>query len=138
MAAGRRLIIVDTSVLIDAFYGNPTWEDWSLTALEQAAAQDQLVINDIIYAELAPGYSQMGELDRVLASTDVKSAPLPKLALFLAGQAFRMYRRRGGPRTTLLPDFLIGAHAMVEDWPLLTRDPDRVRAYFPTVTLIAP
>ena len=132
------MIIVDTSVLIDIFHGDPKWEQWSLTALEQSAARDQLAINDIIYAELAPGYSQMGELDRVLASADIRRVPLPKLALFLAGQAFRKYRRRGGARTTILPDFLIGAHALVERCDVITRDPERVRAYFPTVTLIAP
>ncbi len=37
-----------------------------------------------------------------------------------------------------LPDFLIGAHAAVSDLKLLTRDPARVRSYYPRVRLIAP
>lgn len=38
----------------------------------------------------------------------------------------------------LLPDFFIGAHAAVEDWPLLTRDASRFKTYFPTLEVIAP
>ena len=49
----------------------------------------------------------------------------------------RMYRKRGGARTTPLPDFFIGAHAEVENLALLTRDVVRFRTYFPKVKLIA-
>jgi len=38
----------------------------------------------------------------------------------------------------VLPDFIIGAHAAVQGWPLLTRDTRRYRRYFPTVELISP
>jgi len=37
-----------------------------------------------------------------------------------------------------LPDFLIGAHAQAESMKLVTRDPDRVKTYFPSVRLITP
>lgn len=63
---------------------------------------------------------------------------MPWAALFLAGKAFQNYRARGGSRTGVLPDFLIGAHAAVAKPPLLTRDVGRYRSYFPSVALIAP
>jgi hypothetical protein len=63
---------------------------------------------------------------------------IPWPAAFLAGKAFVDYRRRGGQRRSPLPDFFIGAHAAVAGLRLLTRDPTRYRAYFPTVELIAP
>lgn len=132
------MILVDTNVVIDVATGDPHWAEWSLNQLESAVARDSVVINDIVYAELSAGYRHTDELDNSLKTLRIAHAVIPKLALFLAGHAFRQYRRRRGVKTGVLPDFFIGAHAFVENAALLTRDPDRVRAYFPTVTLIAP
>ena len=63
--------------------------------------------------------------------------PTPKAALFLAGKVFMQYRKAGGSRTGVLPDFFIGAHAAVQQLPLLTRDVGRYRSYFPSLKLIA-
>ncbi len=63
---------------------------------------------------------------------------MPRPALFRAGKAFREYRRRGGTKTGVPPDFFIGAHAEVAGLRLLTRDAGRYRSYFPDVALIAP
>jgi predicted nucleic acid-binding protein len=63
---------------------------------------------------------------------------IPPAAAFLAGHAHADYRRAGGTREAVLPDFLIGAHAAVTGRPLLTRDRRRVAAYIPGATLIAP
>jgi predicted nucleic acid-binding protein len=58
--------------------------------------------------------------------------------LFLAGKVFRAYRQRGGLKSGVLPDFFIGAHAAVEGWTVLTRDPRRYRNGFPGLKLISP
>jgi len=63
---------------------------------------------------------------------------IPAAAAFLAGHAHAAYRRAGGSREAVLPDFLIGAHAAVTGRPLLTRDPRRVATHIPGTTLIAP
>jgi len=57
---------------------------------------------------------------------------------FVASRAFVEYRRRGGVRTSPLPDFYIGAHAAVSGMSVLTRDARRYAGYFPKVPLIAP
>jgi predicted nucleic acid-binding protein len=64
--------------------------------------------------------------------------PVPWAAGFLAGKCFLRYRRRGGARTSPLPDFYIGAHAAVGRLVLLTRDAARYRTYFPSVEVLAP
>jgi predicted nucleic acid-binding protein len=63
---------------------------------------------------------------------------LPWDAAFLAGQAFKVYRQAQGSKTSPMPDFYIGAHALVAQMQLLTRDAARYRNYFPTLQLVAP
>ena len=64
--------------------------------------------------------------------------PLPWAGGFLAGKAFLVYRRRGGAKTSPLPDFYIGAHAAIGGFTLLTRDPRRYRTYFPKLQILGP
>ena len=80
----------------------------------------------------------MKQLDDALAQTRILRIAIPKFALYLAGHAYRRYRRQSGTKTGVLPDFFIGAHAAVEDALLLTRDARRIQTYFPTVGIISP
>ena len=73
----------------------------------------------------------MAALDRHLGAESFAASPLPYEAGFVAGRAFVEYRRRGGLRTSPLPDFYIGAHAAVAGLTLLTRDARRYAGYFP-------
>jgi len=132
------MILVDANVLIDIFTDDPEWRAWSEEQLLAAAATDELAINPIIYAELAPAYRTPAALDRALRDLDLQRLPLPYEAGFVAAQAFMAYRRGDGAKRSPLPDFYIGAHAQVENLRLLTRDTTRYRTYFPKVTLIVP
>jgi predicted nucleic acid-binding protein len=132
------MIVVDTSVLLDVMKDNQQWAERSQEALEEAASQDELVINPIVYAELSTRFSTIEDFEIALAYLPLKYLEIPRPALFLAAKAFQKYRLKGGTRTSVLPDFFIGAHAAAERASLLTRDPGRVRGYFPTVDLIAP
>ena len=106
--------------------------------LEEAALHGPLLIDDVVYAETSVRFHSIDDFDVALGGAGIRVAPMPPMALFLAGKAFTRYRNAGGIRTGVLPDFFIGAHAMVESLPLLTRDARRYRSYFPTVMLIAP
>ena len=97
-----------------------------------------LILNPIIYAEVSIGYATIEALDAALPAALYRREPLPWKAGFLAGKSFLMYRRRGGLRTSPLPDFYIGAHASVEALALLTRDAVRYRTYFPKVEILTP
>lgn len=131
-------VLVDTNVLLDVVENDPVWADWSQNRLETCSLQDRLFINPIIYAELSIGFERIEEIDGVLDETGIRLEEIPRAALFLAGKAFQSYKRRGGTRSNVLPDFFIGAHAAVAQMPLLTRDRGRYATYYPTVDLIAP
>jgi predicted nucleic acid-binding protein len=97
-----------------------------------------LAINPVIYAEMSLSFSTLEALDDVVLTMALELREIPRPALFLAAKAFVQYRRRGGGKAQVLPDFFIGAHAAVEGWPLLTRDARRFRTYFPTLQVLAP
>jgi predicted nucleic acid-binding protein len=130
--------LVDSNVLLDIATADPAWFAWSSQALEAAANESPLAINALIYAEVSISYERVEDLEEAIPSDTFRREPLPYEAAFLAGKAFLQYRRRGGARTSPLPDFYIGAHAAISDLRILTRDASRYRRYFPTVELIAP
>jgi predicted nucleic acid-binding protein len=129
------LTLVDSNVLIDILGGDPVWAKHSARALAECAARGGIVINDVVYAELSAGFLEQSRLDVELAAMRLTLAPMSKLALFQAGQAFRRYRASGGPRPDVLADFFLGAQASVERWSILTRDSARYRTYFPGVVI---
>jgi predicted nucleic acid-binding protein len=132
------MLLVDTNVLVDVLQNDAEWADWSIAQMRAQAAIHQLVINPVIYAEISLSFSTLEALDDVVATLALELREIPRPALFLAAKAFAQYRRRGGRKQQVLPDFFIGAHAAVEDWPLLTRDASRFRTYFPRLQLVAP
>ena len=129
--------VVDSSVLLDIFTEDPRWLAWSQAHLTDAAQRGALVLNAVVLAEVAPRFSRIETLRASLPSTAVIEE-IPPAAAFLAGHAHAGYRREGGRRKAILPDFLIGAHAAVTGRPLLTRDPRRVASHIPGAKLIAP
>ncbi len=131
-------VLVDTNVLLDVVTDDATWAGWSQRQLEIWALRGTLVINAVINAELSIGFERIEELEAVLSEIGIALAEIPRPALFLAGKIFRAYKRKGGARTGILPDFFIGAHAAVARLPLLSRDTGRYRTYFPTLELIVP
>ena len=133
-----RGVLVDSNVLLDIATNDPNWSDWSGRALAESAEHTTLIINPIIYAEVSIGYTTIEALDAALPVTLYQREALPWEAGFLAGKSFLLYRRRGGPRNSPLPDFYIGAHAAVGHLALLTRDTARYRSYFPKLEILAP
>ena len=131
-------VLVDSNVLLDVLQEDPTWVDWSSDTLGRLGRSSLLVMNPIIYAEISVSFPSAEDLDSAVPPSLIEREPLPYQAGFLAGKVYLAYRRRGGNRTTPLPDFFIGAHAAIAGYRLLTRDATRFRAYFPTLDIIAP
>jgi len=134
----RQRVLVDSNVLLDVFLEDGQWFKWSSVQLQSLAQQHLLVINPVIYAEVSVGFEKIEELEAALPVFFYTREQVPWEAAFLAGKCFLRYRRKGGARTAPLPDFFIGAHALVRGMSLLTRDASRYRTYFPGLDLIAP
>ena len=132
------MILVDSNVLLDILLDDPEWVSWSQSQLDLWARRGPLLVNPMVYAELAAGFDSVRALDDTLDEAGLEFEEIPRDALFLAAKAHVLYRRMGGRRKGVLADFFVGAHAAVRRLPLLTRDGRRYRSYFPTVTLVGP
>lgn len=130
------LVLVDTNVLLDVTEQDEKWADWSQAQMSQYV--DRMLINPLIYTELCYETGAVADVDAIMVILGLRYGELPRQALFLSSQAYKLYRKRGGRKTSPLPDFFIGAHAAALDIPILTRDEGRYRTYFPEVTLISP
>ena len=132
------MILVDTCVLIDVSADSADWRDWSLRQLASWSERGPLLINPIVFAEWCSDFETHEDASVALTDFGLQWAEVPRTALFLASQAHRRYRRRGGTRSMVLPDFLIGAHAAVTGIPLLTRDRRRFDTYYSGLEIVAP
>jgi predicted nucleic acid-binding protein len=131
-------VLVDSNVLLDIFTEDPEWHSWSDAMLADLARSHPLLINPIIYSEVAAHFDTVEELEASLPANWLRRSDLPWEAAYMAGRCFLLYRRRGGARRSPLPDFYIGAHAAVASLTLLTRDARRYKTYFPKLKIIAP
>jgi predicted nucleic acid-binding protein len=132
------MILIDANVILDVWDRDPVWYAWSRDQMRKLSAMDELAINSIVYAEISARFATPAALDEKLEDLGVIVESIPRKAAFLAGKAYLQYRRQGGTKSNVLPDFFIGAHAAVLGCPLLTRDTRRYAVNFPTVRLIAP
>lgn len=130
--------MIDTNVLVDVAVRDPAWLGWSRSKIAEAAARGALVINQIIFSEFSVRYDKIETVELLLPPEEFLRESLPWLSSFAAGRAFGAYRRNGGTKERVLPDFLIGAHAYLRGYSLLTRDPKGYRAYFPDLDIISP
>jgi predicted nucleic acid-binding protein len=128
---------LDSSVLILLYQRQPGWESWR-ERLEIAATEGQLVISPVAFAEYAVAYPTLISVQQDLERLKIAYDLITPATAYLAGQIFLRYRRTGGPRKHLIPDFLIAAHACVQADRLAAIDRGYLRTYFPSLKLLAP
>ena len=130
--------IPDSNVILDVLAEDAIWGAWSKGKMSELRQDGPLVINPVVYAETAGRFAKVEGLDHVFRLLAIEKEDLPWIAAYHAGRAHVAYRKSGGERTRVLPDFLIAAHASVQGYRILTRDPTRYRSYFPNLEVIAP
>jgi predicted nucleic acid-binding protein len=136
--------LFDTSVVIDARDADSPWHEWARRQIADANDDDAAAVNSIVVAEAAVRVIDREHFTTHLEKMGLKLLPLPISVAAPAAKAYARYleRLKGEGKTPVsripLGDFLIGAQAEAEGMELVTRDPDRVRTYFPTVKLIVP
>ena len=130
---------LDTSVVIALLDDADAHNEWSVAEFTKCKSQGPALISDIVYCELAYGMPSKAALDEAIATLAIERFPFGDDALYRAGLAFKKYKDENkGPKTGVLPDFLIGAAAEVAGTPLLTANPADFGKYFPALALICP
>jgi predicted nucleic acid-binding protein len=96
-----------------------------------------VVVCDVALTEVCTALRNGTEVLEVLEEMGVRfSATESKSAIRAEMQ--RRYRQRGGRRERTLPDFLVGAHALLQCDALITRDDTFFRDYFKGLKVIVP
>ena len=135
--AATMITAVDTSVLVAIAKGEAAAHRWT-DLLAAARADGDLVICDVVAAEFFALLLDEQKFQQSLSGLGIVFSPAALDAARLAGRIFRDYRKQGGPREHLIPDFLIGAHARQQADQIAAIDRGYLRRYFPRLRIVRP
>ena len=128
---------VDSSVLFAIFNEEDGWEAWN-ELLRTALSEGQLLACPVVFAEIAMGFPSDIICRQALLSLGIEFSSFSPYSAWLAGKTYANYRRRGGPRTHMIPDFLIAAHAATEAGRLAAIDRGYIRPFFTNLEVLRP
>lgn len=137
------MIALDTNVLIDLLGDDPR-ADAAECCVRDALMLGPVVVCDVVVSEITAGLGHGTEIMEVVEEMGVRYLPLERRAAIRAGEMQRRFSQRRlkgadrgeAPRT--VPDFLVGAHALLQCDGLITRDAGFFRDYFKGLKLIVP
>lgn len=137
------MIAVDTSVLVDYIGDGPAAEH-AEDALRAALSAGPVVACAVVVSEVVAGLGHSDIVMDTLDAVGIAFSPLERRSAVRAGEMQRRYKdrlRRSGeplPARRSVPDFLIGAHALLQCQGLITRDAGFFRDYFKGLKVIVP
>ncbi|MGD0950669.1 MAG: type II toxin-antitoxin system VapC family toxin [Candidatus Binatia bacterium] len=129
---------LDSNVLLDIFGADATFGAASCEAVRRCSREGRLIACDVVWAEVSGCFPSPDAARATMVELGVEFSALDAGAALAAGSAWKVYRTRGGTRMRMIPDFLIGAHAVAHAHRLLTRDRGFYRAYFRHLTVLNP
>ena len=131
------MIAVDSSVLIEILIGAAQAEA-AEAALRQALALGPVLVCDVVVAEVCSSLRDGDQSMQVLEDMGIRFSEVERKSAIRAGEMQRRYRSRGGTRLRTVPDFIVGAHALLQCSALITRDAGFFRDYFKGLKIIVP
>ncbi|MFC4729285.1 type II toxin-antitoxin system VapC family toxin [Coralloluteibacterium thermophilus] len=131
------MIAIDSPVLVDLLADGPQ-ADAAEACLRQCLGAGTVVICDVALAEVCAALRDGAEALGVLEEMSIRFSALEAKSALRAGEMQRRYRQRGTAGYRAAPDFLIGAHALLQCDGLITRDDAFFRDYFKGLKLIVP
>lgn len=131
------MIAVDSSVLIDLL-GDDTSAEAATAAVRDALHLGPVVLCDVVLAEVCTAFQRGSEVLPYLEGAGLGYLPIEAKSALRAGEMQRRYRQRGGARQRTVPDFLVGAHALLQCDALISRDAGFFRDYFKGLKVIEP
>jgi predicted nucleic acid-binding protein len=132
------MIALDSSVLIDLLADNPGTAEGAEASLRQSLSVGPVVVCDVVLSEITTALRDGAEVLSALEDMGIGFMPLESKSAIRAGEMQRRYRQRGGRRERTVPDFLVGAHALLQCDGLITRDDTFFRDYFKGLKVIVP
>ena len=138
------MIAIDTSVLIDLL-GEDARAGAAELSLRDALAHGPVVLCDVVVSEITAGLGHGAEIMDVVEEMGMSYLPVERKAAIRAGEMQRRYKQRlrtlgqtsAAPQRTV-PDFIVGAHALIQCSALITRDAGFFRDYFKGLKVIVP
>ncbi len=148
------MIAVDSSVLIDLL-GEDSRAAAAEACLRLALGEGRVVVCEVVVSEVTAGLGQGADVMDTLEDMGLHFSAVEQRAAVRAGEMQRRYneRSRGRPvsasstaTTTAanaaarrtIPDFIVGAHALLQCSALITRDAGFFRDYFKGLKVIVP
>ena len=128
---------LDSSVILDVVGVDSIFTNPSLAALRKASVEGSLIICECVLAEIRPALA-VKELKELLSDWSLGFVASSEESALLAGSMLQKYLSRSKTVRRVLPDFLIGAHAVCHADRLLARDRGYYRDYFTGLTLLQP
>jgi len=120
---------VDSCVIISIARGEPAGKAW-LERLKKQRKYSRLIACEVVFSETRPCFLHREQHQEAMTKLGIHFDSVHVETAALAGEIFQTYRKSGGTRERILPDFLIGAHAVDQADQILSDDHGFFRKYF--------